>query len=163
MYCAGLALRARVPIGISLSTAMFKAMQGCEPSLQDLEQVDPQMVQSLQKILDLPGSEVEALDLRFVASDPLGGDDAVLLPGGSDVVVTEGNRHEYVALTLKHLAVTRVDKMVSGTIQVSFPSSLLGLLLLVCVVGLENCCRLNQHALLYASSTPGSRVLMALA
>ncbi|GFR44028.1 hypothetical protein Agub_g5184, partial [Astrephomene gubernaculifera] len=53
----GLALRANVPLGVVLSTGLFKYLTGRRANLQDLQQIDPQLYTTCQNILSTPGAE----------------------------------------------------------------------------------------------------------
>ncbi|GLC46278.1 hypothetical protein PLESTB_000994000 [Pleodorina starrii] len=124
----GLALRANVPLGVVLSTGLFNYLTGRRATLQDLQQIDPQVYTTCQNILSSPG--VDALELFHVwhtsaagggGGGSAGGSSAgsaggggeqeqELLPGGAALLVTDANKAEYVALLAHHVVVTVVEE-----------------------------------------------------
>ncbi|KAG2493587.1 hypothetical protein HYH03_008106 [Edaphochlamys debaryana] len=101
----GLALRARVPLGFHLSSALFKLLQHpgraglARLGAPDLAQLEPRVAATCAHIAAAPGPELEALGLTWAASvGHLGASREVpLVPGGEEVPVTEANRREYLA------------------------------------------------------------------
>ncbi|GIM10496.1 hypothetical protein Vretimale_14037, partial [Volvox reticuliferus] len=105
----GLAMRARVPLGVHLSTALFKLLQHPGRAgrdrlgMADLAQLEPRLASTCRQIA--AASDVEALGLTFVAScGHLGlAHEVPLLPGcvGEDVAVTAENRRDYLDRLVK--------------------------------------------------------------
>ncbi|EFJ41137.1 hypothetical protein VOLCADRAFT_98903 [Volvox carteri f. nagariensis] len=110
----GLALRANVPLGVVLSTGLFNYLTGRRATLQDLQQIDPQVFTTCQNILSSPGAA--ALELFHVwhvsTGDESGGDsqEQELVPGGAGLLVTDANKSEYVQLLAHHLVVNQVEE-----------------------------------------------------
>ncbi|GFR50871.1 hypothetical protein Agub_g13159 [Astrephomene gubernaculifera] len=100
----GLAMRARVPLGFHLSSALFKLLQHPgRPGVgrlraADLEQLEPRLAATCAQIA--AAEDVEALGLTFVAScGQLGAAlEVPLLPrgAGDEVAVTAANRADYL-------------------------------------------------------------------
>lgn len=65
LHCAGLAICYRCPIGIRLSTACLKMMSGWPVSLDDFEEVDPELYRSLHAIQAASEEDLRAMDLTF--------------------------------------------------------------------------------------------------
>ncbi|GLI61744.1 hypothetical protein VaNZ11_004164 [Volvox africanus] len=105
----GLAMRARVPLGVHLSTALFKLLQHPGEAgrdrlgMADLAQLEPRLATTCRQIA--AAKDVEALGLTFVAScGHLGlAHEVPLLPGyaGEDVAVTAANRRDYLDRLVK--------------------------------------------------------------
>ncbi|KAL0032905.1 hypothetical protein WJX77_005652 [Trebouxia sp. C0004] len=92
---AGLAVCYRCPIGIRLSTACLKMMSGRPVSLEDFQEVDPQLYCTMCAIKSASEEELQAMDLTF--ESPNG--EAFALQGPDEPVgqpVTLANRKNYL-------------------------------------------------------------------
>ncbi|GIL56795.1 hypothetical protein Vafri_12097 [Volvox africanus] len=105
----GLAVRANVPLGVVLSTGLFNYLTGRRATLEDLQQIDPQVYTTCQNILS--GSGADSLELFHVwhTSDE-GGGEQELVPGGARLLVTDANKDEYVQLLAHHVVLTMVEE-----------------------------------------------------
>ncbi len=63
--CTGLAICYRCPIGIRLSKACLKMMSGRPVSLEDFQEVDPQLYCTMCAIKSASEEELHAMDLTF--------------------------------------------------------------------------------------------------
>ncbi|GIL84474.1 hypothetical protein Vretimale_18992 [Volvox reticuliferus] len=105
----GLAVRANVPLGVVLSTGLFNYLTGRRATLQDLQQIDPQVYTTCQNILSDSGSESLELFHVWHTSDERGGEQE-LVPGGTTLLVTDANKAEYVQLLANHVVVTVIEE-----------------------------------------------------
>ena len=63
--CTGLAICYRCPIGIRLSKACLKMMSGRPVSLEDFQEVDPQLYCTMCAIQSASEQDLQAMDLTF--------------------------------------------------------------------------------------------------
>ena len=98
----GKALLTGSTVACRLSLPMLKHILGVPLSLQDVEAVDKPLFDSLKLLLRTPG--VDDWMMTFaVDEDVLGRRREVeLKPGGASMDVTDDNKHEFVALRLRH-------------------------------------------------------------
>ncbi|KAA6425607.1 MAG: E3 ubiquitin- ligase UPL5 [Trebouxia sp. A1-2] len=92
---AGLAICYRCPIGIRLSRACLKMMTGRPVSLEDFQEVDPQLYCTMSAIKSASEEELQAMALTFESPDG----DAFALQGSDEPVgqpVTLANRKKYL-------------------------------------------------------------------
>jgi ubiquitin-protein ligase E3 C len=90
---------------------LAKLRDGRPPELNDLSTLDPELYHHLLGLKNVAPEHVESLGLDFTATDrsryETPGEDAgavvELVPGGSDIPVTAGNRKRYVHLMAHHL------------------------------------------------------------
>ncbi|KAE8284975.1 E3 ubiquitin-protein ligase NEDD4-like [Larimichthys crocea] len=91
----------------------YKMMLGKQISLKDMESVDSEYYNSLKWILENDPTE---LDLRFcIDEDNFGQVD--LKPSGSDLVVTNENKKEYIDLVIQWRFVNRVQKQMNAFLE----------------------------------------------
>mmetsp|Transcript_39276 Transcript_39276/g.34966 ORF Transcript_39276/g.34966 Transcript_39276/m.34966 type:complete len:319 (-) Transcript_39276:3002-3958(-) len=94
---AAIAIKDKIAIDVNFSKSFLKLVLGIMPNLNDLEDIDPELKQSLKWMLD---NEVEALYQPFTYEiDAFGkrlGQE--LKEGGEDIIVDELNKGEYVEL-----------------------------------------------------------------
>lgn len=110
-------------LSINLSEVCWKLILGKEVRLADLESSDPSMHGNLKILLDTEG--VDDLTLYFTAglaasnsnnNAKVGADSNTavrvveLIPGGTDVLVTDKNKHKYVAAIIKTVIVSRLQR-----------------------------------------------------
>uniref|UniRef100_A0A671VUE2 E3 ubiquitin-protein ligase n=1 Tax=Sparus aurata TaxID=8175 RepID=A0A671VUE2_SPAAU len=95
----------------------YKMMLGKQISLKDMESVDSEYYNSLKWILENDPTE---LDLRFcIDEDNFGQTYQVdLKPSGSDMVVTNDNKKEYIDLVIQWRFVNRVQKQMNAFLEV---------------------------------------------
>ncbi|XP_029300021.1 E3 ubiquitin-protein ligase NEDD4-like isoform X5 [Cottoperca gobio] len=94
----------------------YKMMLGKQISLKDMESVDSEYYNSLKWILENDPTE---LDLRFcIDEDNFGQTYQVdLKPSGSDMVVTNDNKKEYIDLVIQWRFVNRVQKQMNAFLE----------------------------------------------
>ncbi|XP_008324290.1 E3 ubiquitin-protein ligase NEDD4-like isoform X6 [Cynoglossus semilaevis] len=94
----------------------YKMMLGKQISLKDMESVDSEYYNSLKWILENDPTE---LDLRFcIDEDNFGQTYQVdLKPSGSDMVVTNCNKQEYIDLVIQWRFVNRVQKQMNAFLE----------------------------------------------
>ncbi|XP_072310896.1 E3 ubiquitin-protein ligase NEDD4-like isoform X9 [Eucyclogobius newberryi] len=94
----------------------YKMMLGKQISLKDMESVDSEYYNSLKWILENDPTE---LDLRFcIDEDNFGQTYQVdLKPNGSDMVVTNENKKEYIDLVIQWRFVNRVQKQMNAFLE----------------------------------------------
>uniref|UniRef100_A0A3Q3R939 E3 ubiquitin-protein ligase n=1 Tax=Monopterus albus TaxID=43700 RepID=A0A3Q3R939_MONAL len=94
----------------------YKMMLGKQISLKDMESVDSEYYNSLKWILENDPTE---LDLRFcIDEDNFGQTYQVdLKPSGSDMVVTNENKKEYIDLVIQWRFVSRVQKQMNAFLE----------------------------------------------
>ncbi|XP_051907248.1 E3 ubiquitin-protein ligase NEDD4-like isoform X10 [Hippocampus zosterae] len=94
----------------------YKMMLGKQISLNDMESVDSEYYNSLKWILENDPTE---LDLRFcIDEDNFGQTYQVdLKPSGSDMVVTNDNKKEYIDLVIQWRFVNRVQKQMNAFLE----------------------------------------------
>ncbi|XP_037545627.1 E3 ubiquitin-protein ligase NEDD4a isoform X2 [Nematolebias whitei] len=82
-------------------------------TLQDMESVDSEYFNSLKWILE---NDPEVLDLMFTIDEELFGEthQHELKPGGSEIVVTNENKKEYIHLVMQWRFVHRVQKQMTA-------------------------------------------------
>ncbi|KAM4596453.1 E3 ubiquitin-protein ligase NEDD4-like isoform 1-T1 [Fundulus diaphanus] len=87
----------------------YKMMLQKPITLQDMESVDSEYFNSLKWILE---NDPEDLDLRFTIDEELFGETHQhdLKPGGSEIVVTNENKKEYIDLVMQWRFVNRIQK-----------------------------------------------------
>ncbi|XP_051733069.1 E3 ubiquitin-protein ligase NEDD4-like isoform X16 [Ctenopharyngodon idella] len=94
----------------------YKMMLGKQITLNDMESVDSEYYNSLKWILENDPTE---LDLRFcIDEDNFGQTYQVdLKPSGSDMVVTNDNKKEYIDLVIQWRFVNRVQKQMNAFLE----------------------------------------------
>ncbi|XP_041914437.1 E3 ubiquitin-protein ligase NEDD4-like isoform X20 [Alosa sapidissima] len=94
----------------------YKMMLGKQITLKDMESVDSEYYNSLKWILENDPTE---LDLRFcIDEDNFGQTYQVdLKPSGSDMVVTNDNKKEYIDLVIQWRFVNRVQKQMNAFLE----------------------------------------------
>ncbi|XP_041754726.1 E3 ubiquitin-protein ligase NEDD4-like isoform X2 [Coregonus clupeaformis] len=94
----------------------YKMMLGKQITLKDMESVDSEYYNSLKWILENDPTE---LDLRFcIDEDNFGQTYQVYLkPSGSDMVVTNDNKMEYIDLVIQWRFVNRVQKQMNAFLE----------------------------------------------
>uniref|UniRef100_A0A665WSL4 E3 ubiquitin-protein ligase HACE1 n=1 Tax=Echeneis naucrates TaxID=173247 RepID=A0A665WSL4_ECHNA len=103
----GLALYHRQLVNIYFTRSFYKHILGIPVNYQDVSSIDPEYAKNLQWILDNDISDL-GLELTFsVETDVFGAMEEVpIKPGGTSILVTQGNKAEYVQLVTE-LRMTR--------------------------------------------------------
>ncbi|XP_075994306.1 E3 ubiquitin-protein ligase NEDD4 isoform X2 [Genypterus blacodes] len=91
----------------------YKMMLQKQIALQDMESVDSEYFNSLKWILE---NDPADLDLRFTIDEELFGQTHQhdLTPGGSDIVVTNETKKEYIHLVMQWRFVNRIQKQMTA-------------------------------------------------
>ncbi|XP_073443110.1 E3 ubiquitin-protein ligase NEDD4 isoform X1 [Dendrobates tinctorius] len=91
----------------------YKMMLQKAITLNDMQSVDSEYYNSLLWILE---NDPEELDLRFTVDEELFGQTHQhdLMPGGSDIVVTNKNKKEYIHLVIQWRFVNRIQKQMAS-------------------------------------------------
>ncbi|KAM4038491.1 E3 ubiquitin-protein ligase NEDD4 [Anomaloglossus baeobatrachus] len=91
----------------------YKMMLQKAITLIDMQSVDSEYYNSLQWILE---NDPEELDLRFTVDEELFGQTHQhdLKPGGSEIVVTNKNKREYIHLVIQWRFVNRIQKQMAS-------------------------------------------------
>ncbi|XP_030649981.1 E3 ubiquitin-protein ligase NEDD4-like isoform X2 [Chanos chanos] len=91
----------------------YKMMLQKPITLQDMESVDSEYFNSLKWILENDPTE---LDLRFTIDEEFFGQTQQheLKPGGSEIIVTDKNKKEYIHLVIQWRFVNRIQKQMSA-------------------------------------------------
>ncbi|XP_032805642.1 putative E3 ubiquitin-protein ligase HERC4 isoform X1 [Petromyzon marinus] len=95
----GLAIYNSTIVDLNFPLALYKKLLKVEPTLEDLKELMPDVGRSLQQLLDYPDDDVEeTFCLNFtVAFENFGAMEVKeLVPGGSDMVVNNANRQDFV-------------------------------------------------------------------
>ncbi|XP_048874771.1 E3 ubiquitin-protein ligase NEDD4-like isoform X11 [Brienomyrus brachyistius] len=94
----------------------YKMMLGKQISLKDMESVDSEYYNSLKWILENDPTE---LDLRFCIDEENFGQtyQVDLKPSGSEMVVTNDNKKEYIDLVIQWRFVNRVQKQMNAFLE----------------------------------------------
>ncbi|CAM9423866.1 unnamed protein product [Scytosiphon promiscuus] len=131
----GLAVYSGVILDLPLPLVVFKKVLGEQLSLQDLEDIDPDLLQGFQRLREYDGGDDEdifGLDFR-VTWDDLGMERSHdLLEGGADIPVTADNKEEYLELYAQFLLMNAVsrqfDRFKQGFLRVMSGASTMSLL-----------------------------------
>ncbi|KNE72663.1 hypothetical protein AMAG_16422 [Allomyces macrogynus ATCC 38327] len=97
----GLALYNGVIVDVRFPRLLYRRLLGDAPTLDDVKSTWPDLGRGLQQLLDWADGDVEDVFMRSfdVSVAAYGAVRTVeLKPGGSNIAVTNANRHEYVAL-----------------------------------------------------------------
>uniref|UniRef100_A0A8C4YE56 HECT-type E3 ubiquitin transferase n=1 Tax=Gopherus evgoodei TaxID=1825980 RepID=A0A8C4YE56_9SAUR len=102
----------------------YKMMLGKQITLKDMESVDSEYYNSLKWILENDPTE---LDLMFCIDEENFGQtyQVDLKPNGSEIMVTNENKREYIDLVIQWRFVNRVQKQMNAFLEVSFISCFL--------------------------------------
>ncbi|OQR99391.1 HECT E3 ubiquitin ligase [Achlya hypogyna] len=102
---------------IHLNPVLFKALLGVPMTLDDIEALDRTTYKSLQYLVQ--NDKVDELSLTFSVTQPLGDGyvEVDLVPHGSDIAVTDANKHEYIELMVRHLVFGRVEPQLLAIIK----------------------------------------------
>jgi E3 ubiquitin-protein ligase HUWE1 len=117
-FMMGFAVANEIPIDIRFSRAMYCHLVGRQPSVADLQVVDPTMYHALSAIHRMASTcEFDALGQTFVASG-VDGAEIPLIPNGENIQVTNDNKRQYIELIVKyrlggHVA-QQLEKILSG-------------------------------------------------
>ena len=122
----GLAIYNSVILDVHFPLCLYKKLLGQSVGIKDLEQMQPEIAQSLKKLLSWngPGSVEDVFCFDFTVDQGCFGQvkSFELLPGGQNIPVTEDNRHQYVDLY--------VDFLLNESVRAQFNAFRKGFLLL---------------------------------
>ncbi|KDO32945.1 hypothetical protein SPRG_02638 [Saprolegnia parasitica CBS 223.65] len=102
---------------IQLSPVLFKALLGVPMTLDDVESLDKTTYTSLQYIVQ--NDRVDDLALTFSVTQCFGDRmlEVDLIENGHEMAVTDANKHEYIALMVRHLLFGRVETQLLALIE----------------------------------------------
>ncbi|XP_061614492.1 E3 ubiquitin-protein ligase HACE1 isoform X4 [Phyllopteryx taeniolatus] len=114
----GLALYHRQLVNIYFTRSFYKHILGIPVNYQDVSSIDPEYAKNLQWILDNDISDL-GLELTFsVETDVFGAMEEVpLKPGGTSIVVTQGNKAEYVQLVTELRMTRAIQPQINAFLQ----------------------------------------------
>jgi len=94
---------------------LYKYILGWPITFSDLEIVDAELYQNLNKLLAMKPDEIEYMCLDFTATqESIGATEQInLIPGGEDKAVTGDNLFQYLEAYLKYLLLDRIRPQVS--------------------------------------------------
>ena len=104
----GLAIYNGNMLNVRFPLVVYKKLRGLNLSMQDLKDLDPQLLSSLENVLRYNGDVENDLCLSFEYKG------VPLCPGGLDKPVTNGNREEYANAITKYVLETSIDKQFSA-------------------------------------------------
>lgn len=107
----GLAIYNDVILDVHFPRCVYRKLLGLPMELQDVEEVFPEVAQSIRAVLEYEGNVEEDMGLAFdVVEEYFGSTRAVeLKPGGSDIPVTNENREEWAKLYVEYLMVKSIS------------------------------------------------------
>uniref|UniRef100_A0A3B4UA74 E3 ubiquitin-protein ligase HACE1 n=1 Tax=Seriola dumerili TaxID=41447 RepID=A0A3B4UA74_SERDU len=114
----GLALYHRQLVNIYFTRSFYKHILGIPVNYQDVSSIDPEYAKNLQWILDNDISDL-GLELTFsVETDVFGAMEEVpLKPGGTSILVTQGNKAEYVQLVTELRMTRAIQPQINAFLQ----------------------------------------------
>lgn len=101
-----------VILELNFPAALYKKLKGLVPTFDDLREIHPVVHSGLEKLLQMPSDDPEAisdLDLYFSVVGE-GGKVVPLVPDGENVPVTSSNRAEYVEQYTRYVLVDSVKR-----------------------------------------------------
>ena len=112
---AGFAYTARIPIGFSFSSLVYKKLFNMDIELGDLKNIEPCVYKSLKSIRKMAkeNKRIEDLDLVFTIVVNDGGKmvELDLVKGGSNIPVDNDNYEYYINLYTNYIVNERVDRL----------------------------------------------------
>ncbi|KAJ7531965.1 hypothetical protein O6H91_14G067000 [Diphasiastrum complanatum] len=110
----GLAIYNNAILDVHFPLVVYKKLLGRTPQMEDFQDLEPQVLKSLQELLKFMGDVAETFGLTFQVTYDYFGEFRThdLLPNGGDIIVTKENRQRYVDLYVKY--------MLEESIQVQF-------------------------------------------
>lgn len=129
----GLAIYNGVILDAKLPQVAYKKLLGRSVQMTDLEEVNPDMMHSLQYILDYKNDDIEeTMGLVFQHTDEVDGHarDVDLKPNGGSIPVTQENKGEFVSLMTDYILNVSVAKQFESFLtgfKMVFDSKLLGI------------------------------------
>jgi len=111
----GLAIYNGNLLNVRFPIALYRKLRGLTVDINDMEEFEPQLVRSLNNILEYTGDVENDMCLTF---DYLG---TPLFEGGNDLAVTNENRHDYVERVVNHILnnsiILQFDAFKAGFLQ----------------------------------------------
>lgn len=101
----GIALYNDVVLNIPFPSLLFKKLLNIPVQFDDLEEIEPEIYNSLKKLEECSSEDLAFLDQNFSADIEIQGkrENCELFPGGRDVKVTKENLHEFSRLYFQFL------------------------------------------------------------
>lgn len=113
----GKALMDQQIVPVHLIQPLYKHLMGWPVTLRDLEHIDEQIYRNLLDLLDIDCLEDICLDF-VVTEDHLGSQETVeLVPGGTDITVTNDNLPQYLEAQLKYRTLGRVRSQLAELLR----------------------------------------------
>jgi hypothetical protein len=113
----GKALMDQQIVPVHLIQPLYKHLMGWPVTLRDLEHIDEQIYRNLLDLLDIDCLEDICLDF-VVTEDHLGSQETVeLVPGGTDITVTNENLPQYLEAQLKYRTLGRVRSQLAELLR----------------------------------------------
>lgn len=100
-----------------LAPPLSKLVLGYPLSFADLEDFDPEVYSNLRWLLENDDAEALGLDFSVTVKDGESHRTIELVPGGSDIFVTDSNKHEYVERRWQYLLVESVAPQLQVFLQ----------------------------------------------
>ncbi|KAG7401191.1 hypothetical protein PHYBOEH_002375 [Phytophthora boehmeriae] len=100
-----------------LAPPLLKLILGHPLSFADVEDLDPEMYISLLWLLENQDVDTLELDFTVTVKDGEGYRDVELVPGGSEISVTDSNKHDYVERKWKFLMVESITPQIAVFLQ----------------------------------------------
>lgn len=114
----GLAIYNNVLLQLRFPRFMYKNLLApdYQPTLEDLQDVDPELAQGMRHLLTYEGDVAEDYMQTFtVEVESFGHKQAVeLLPGGTEIPVTSANRQQYVDLRVQFMLKTSIQSQLTA-------------------------------------------------
>ena len=109
----GLAIYNGLIIDAKLPLVVYKKMLGISTQMKDLEEIEPQMLQTFKEILMYEEDDMEdVFCLTFQHTEEINGEMKVvdLKPNGGDIYVNQQNKHEFIQLFVDYILNISVEK-----------------------------------------------------
>lgn len=108
---AGLAIKEEIPINVNFSKSFLKLLMGHQPNLTDLEDIEPELMHSLNWMLTNPISDLE---MPFTYELDVFGRKVLqeLIENGANVVINEENKESFVSKMYLAKAFKEVEKQI---------------------------------------------------
>lgn len=110
----GKAIFEQMTIPVQLDRLLLKQIIGAEFTLDDLTTLDKPLYNSLKFIKENQIDGQEVFEEFFVAYDPLTGEEVELITDGSNVLICDENKEEYIKLKLQWLGKTSIEQKLTA-------------------------------------------------
>jgi E3 ubiquitin-protein ligase NEDD4 len=94
---------------------LYKHLLGWPVDFNDLENLDPELYQNMQKLLSMKADDIECLEMDFTTTEDRLGEkvNIPLVPGGADKLLTGENLQEYIEAYIKHMLFDRIRPQIT--------------------------------------------------